>query len=105
MNVHCCGLSVDLTVQFCSSMVFSAQLPLSNCQSFKIALISTSRPGIRLPSISVTIDSTFILSPFCTNVLGVFIPTYSEDGCTSSDVCPAQVCRFTSCTDPEAEIA
>src|SRR5690349_6697030 len=99
------GSDDDFMSQVCSSIVLSAHVPLSNCQSFSTAFISTSRPPTRFPSRSVTIESTSILSPFWTNVRGVLMPTYSDDGCTSSDVCPAQVCRLTSCTDADAEMA
>ena len=80
IKVQFCGLSPDLTVHVCSLMVCSFHEPLSNAQSFKTALISASRPVTRLPSMSDTIDSTSIFSPFWTNVRGVFIPTYSDDG-------------------------
>ena len=97
-------LSADLTVQVCSSSVTSFQVPLSNAQSFSTALISASRPVCKLPSISETIDSTSIFSPFWTKVRGVLMPTYSEAGCTSSEVELDHVWRLTSITDAEAEI-
>src|SRR3954453_258281 len=99
MKSHVWALSADLTVHDCSSTTFSTQLPLSKSQSLRTALISASRPAMRLPSMSDTIEATEIFSPFCTNVRGVLIPTYSDDGCTSSEVELDQVWRFTSCTD------
>src|SRR5436190_22338431 len=103
-KLHFSPLSLDLTVQVCSSTVTSFHEPWSNCQSLRTALISASRPPMRLPSMSLTIDSTSIFSFFWTNVRGVLIPIYRDDGWTSSDVELDHVCRLTSCTDDAAVI-
>src|SRR5215203_4158083 len=104
-NSHVCALSPsDFVLQTCSSIVFSIHAFFSYAQSFKTALTSTSRSLTNCPSMSETIDSIVIFSPFCTNVRGVLMPTYKSDGCTSSEVELDHVCRFTSCTEEEAEI-
>src|SRR5437870_5393697 len=100
---HDTGLVDDFTSQLLGSTSVSTQVPFTNLDSTRAAVIVNERPGTALPSMSVTIASMSIGSPSRTNCRVLRIPTYSVDGCTSSSTFEAKLWRFTSVTEALAE--